>query len=115
MTKNQRARERAVMISSAMPSRNIPVGIAAQVGEWQDRDRGRSGRGRLERTLARCQRRPPSTVLARRALADEADALARDGAYQFCCSPLSPTALRTAVIRLVSVDSETIRPPQTEG
>src|SRR5215212_10745507 len=32
-----------------------------------------------------------------------------------CCSPLSPTALRAALMRLVSVDSETIRPPQTEA
>ena len=29
-------------------------------------------------------------------------------------SPLSPTALRAALIRLKNVDSETIRPPQTE-
>jgi len=33
----------------------------------------------------------------------------------FWPSPLSPTALRAALIRLVSVDSETIRPPQTEA
>ncbi len=32
-----------------------------------------------------------------------------------CCSPLSPTALRAAVMRLVSVESDTIRPPQTEA
>ena len=28
-----------------------------------------------------------------------------------CCSPVSPTALRAALIRLASVDSETIRAP----
>ena len=31
----------------------------------------------------------------------------------FCCSPLSPTACRTAVSRLLSVESETVRPSQT--
>ena len=31
----------------------------------------------------------------------------------FWSSPLSPTALRAALMRLVSVDSDTIRPPQT--
>ena len=30
-----------------------------------------------------------------------------------CCTPLSPTARRAALIRLVNVDSETIRPSQT--
>ena len=30
-----------------------------------------------------------------------------------CSSPLSPTALRTALMRLVSVESETMRPCQT--
>ena len=30
-----------------------------------------------------------------------------------CASPLSPMALRAALIRLVRVDSETIRPPHT--
>jgi hypothetical protein len=30
-----------------------------------------------------------------------------------CWSPLSPIALRAALIRLVSVDSETMRPFQT--
>ena len=30
-----------------------------------------------------------------------------------CSSPLSPIALRTALMWLVRVDSETIRPPQT--
>ena len=33
-----------------------------------------------------------------------------------CCSRLlSPTAVRAALIRLVSVDSDAIRPPQTEA
>ena len=32
-----------------------------------------------------------------------------------CASPLSPIALRAALIRLVKVDSETIRPPHTEA
>jgi hypothetical protein len=32
-----------------------------------------------------------------------------------CFRPLSPTAVRAALIRLVSVDSDTIRPPQTEA
>src|SRR5262249_16430631 len=32
-----------------------------------------------------------------------------------CCPPLSPIALRTALIRLSSVESETIRPPQTDA
>ena len=33
----------------------------------------------------------------------------------FCSSPLSPTALRAALTRLVRVESETIRPPQTDA
>jgi len=32
-----------------------------------------------------------------------------------CCSPVSPTARRTALMRLASVDSDTIRPPQTKA
>ena len=32
-----------------------------------------------------------------------------------CCPPLSPTALRTALMRLSSVDSDTIRPFQTDA
>src|SRR6476660_6433195 len=32
-----------------------------------------------------------------------------------CCPPLSPTALRTALMRLSSVESDTIRPFQTEA
>jgi hypothetical protein len=32
-----------------------------------------------------------------------------------CCSPLSPIALRAAAMRLVSVDSDTIRPCQTDA
>ena len=32
-----------------------------------------------------------------------------------CSSPLSPTALRAALMRLVSVESDTMRPPQTDG
>ena len=32
-----------------------------------------------------------------------------------CASPLSPTALRAALIRLFKVDSETIRPPHSES
>ena len=32
---------------------------------------------------------------------------------KFCLSPLSPIAFLTALIRLVRVDSETIRPPHT--
>ena len=33
----------------------------------------------------------------------------------FWSSPLSPIAFRAALMRLVRVDSETIRPPQTEA
>ena len=33
----------------------------------------------------------------------------------FCASPLSPTALRAALMRLVKVESDTIRPPQIEA
>ena len=33
----------------------------------------------------------------------------------FWSSPLSPTAFRAALMRLVRVESETIRPPQTEA
>ena len=33
----------------------------------------------------------------------------------FCSSPLSPIALRAALMRLVRVESDTIRPPQTEA
>ena len=47
--------------------------------------------------------------------ADEAEAFARDGADQFLVSPLSPIALRAALMRLVRVESDTIRPPQTEA
>ena len=32
-----------------------------------------------------------------------------------CCPPLSPIALRAALIRVVSADSETLRPAQTEA
>ena len=33
----------------------------------------------------------------------------------FCAPPLSPTARRAALMRLVKVDSDTIRPPQTDA
>ena len=33
----------------------------------------------------------------------------------FCSSPLSPTAFRAAFMQLVRVESDTIRPPQTEA
>jgi hypothetical protein len=33
----------------------------------------------------------------------------------FFSAPLSPTAFRAALMRLVSVESETLRPPQTEA
>ena len=32
-----------------------------------------------------------------------------------CASPLSPIALRAALMRVASVESETMRPPQTEA
>ena len=67
---------------------------------------------RLRLSGRRRGRRARSRLLAHRA--DKADALARDRCGSAsCCSPLSPTALRTAVMRLLSVDSETMRPPQT--
>jgi len=46
--------------------------------------------------------------------ADEPNALARHRPDPALVPPSSPIALRTAVIRLVSADSETIRPPHAD-
>jgi hypothetical protein len=53
-------------------------------------------------------------VLRTRAhVANETDALARHGANQVCASPRLPSALRGALTRLATVESDTIRPLQT--
>src|ERR1700732_2539885 len=45
--------------------------------------------------------------------ADEAETFAQHGADKArCSSPLSPIALRAAFMRVLSADSETMRPPQ---
>jgi hypothetical protein len=58
-----------------------------------------------------CGRRRSFCLLAD--LADKRMPLRAAVRISACCSPLSPIALRTAVMRLLSVDSDTMRPPQT--
>jgi hypothetical protein len=45
--------------------------------------------------------------------AEDASAMARDVRISRCCSPLSPSALRAALIRVLKVESETVRPFHT--
>ena len=52
-----------------------------------------------------CMRTSPTKRKPRRAMVR----------MSFWPSPLSPTAFRAALMRLVKVDSETIRPSQTEA
>ena len=53
------------------------------------------------------------SILTVRDVGDKAQAFARTGTNQLLLFPVSPTAFRAALMRLVSADCETIRPFQT--
>ncbi len=93
--------------------------IAGHVGEGQHGDGGpirqrqrrarrltayRAAAARRRRRSAACAPSPTKRMPLR--------AMVR---ISFCSSPLSPIALRAALMRLVSVESDTTRPPQTEA
>ena len=81
---------------------------------------GRSGNGnaaRRESPISACGRGLTGDSSAPEWLqshvADEAKTLARNRPDQFLLQPLSPIALRAALMRLVRVESDTTLPPQT--
>ena len=94
--------------------------IAAHVGEGKHGDGGPVGQrqrrarrlvdssGAAAVTPAR-RRLPVSTTPTKRM---PLRAMVR---ISFCSSPLSPIALRAALMRLVRVESDTMRPPQTDA
>ena len=107
MTKSQRMRESAVMISPTMPSAKYSCsGSPAILANGNTAIDGLSGKigGVLDGAAGF---RPVSTTPIKRMSLRGMVRISR------WTSPLSPTARRTALTRLVKVDSETIRPPHT--
>ena len=88
--------------------------IAAHVGEGQHRDGGPVGQRQCAAAPARPAPAPghAARCARRRRSAGPCAATVR---ISRCSPPLSPTAFRAALMRLVRVDSETMRPPQTEA
>ena len=123
ITKNQRSLDSAVMMSSLMPSEKYSCsGSPLMLMKGSTAMAGRSGSGKAGRdcswissgggplacagsTPFGCVRTAPTKRRPLRAMVR----------ISFCSSPLSPTAFRAALMRLVRVESDTIRPPQTEA
>ena len=93
--------------------------VTAQVHEWQDGDRGPVGKGQ-----SLCSRfiryggldvreSDPPAVDASRTSPTNRNPLRATVRIRRCSWPLSPIALRAALMWLARVDSETIRPPHT--
>ncbi len=115
ITKNQRSFDSAVMMSSLMPSEKyscsgsplmLVKGSTAMAGR-SGSGNGAGGSGSVRTGAGTCfwmrtspTKRSPFLGMVR---------------ISRCSPPLSPTAFRAALMRLVRVDSETIRPPQTEA
>ena len=123
ITKNQRSLDSAVIMSSLMPSEKYSCsgsplmftkGSTAMAGRSEGGTAGRdrswsSSHGGPTASAGSpqfdCMRTSPTKRKPRRAMVR----------ISFCSSPLSPIAFRAALMRLVRVDSETIRPSQTEA
>ena len=121
MTKNQRSFDSAVMMSSLMPSEKYSCsGSPLMLTKGRTAMAGRSDRRHDARATAELGRRriggarfvalgrmrtAPTNRMPLRAMVR----------ISLCSSPLSPTALRAALMRLVRVESDTIRPPQTDA
>ena len=91
--------------------------VATEIGERKDRDR-RLVRERqfrlwlLRRRVPRAQRSAVSDLASSRTAPTKRRPLRASVLIRRCSAPLSPIAHRAALIRVVSVDSETMRPPQ---
>ena len=97
------------------------IGIAAHIGERQDRDRGTVGQ-RQSGVLPVCR----GVDRSERVVAGPGVASSRTSPtkrmplrgrvlIRRCLSPVSPMALRAALMRLNSADSDTMRPCHTEA
>src|SRR5262249_46985108 len=120
ITKNQRSLDSAVVMSSLMPSEKYSCsGSSLILTKGSTAIAGRSGSGRPGRDCSRissgsepvtctgsspfvCARTTPTKRRPLRAMVR----------ISFWSPPVSPTAFRAALMRLVRVESETIRPPQ---
>ena len=114
IAKNQRNFDSAVMMSSLIPSENTPAPVDAHI---------------VERRYSYCrpvgQRNPNSVVLRLRRCglcvawpvhgADEANPLAWNDADEPLFLAVVADRISSSVIRLSSVESETIRPPHTSA
>jgi hypothetical protein len=123
ITKNQRSLDSAVMMSSLMPSEKyscsgsplmLMKGSTAMAGRSDGGKAGRdcswstSGGGAAASAGASpfdCVRTAPTKRRPLRAMVR----------ISLWSSPLSPIAFRAALMRLVRLESDTIRPPQTEA
>ena len=122
ITKNQRSLDRAVMMSSLMPSEKYSCsGSPLMLTKGSTAMAGRSGSGNAGRDCSWMYgglRLPkagsvPSCLDAHGA--DEAETFARDGADQFLVSAAVANRVSRGLMRLVRVESDTIRPPQIEA
>ena len=117
MTKNQRSFDSAVMISSLIPSEKyscpgsslrLTKGSTAITGRS---DRGAAGSGEFVATVLGAGCSPAhgnNCTIPTNRKPLRANVRIRD-----CSSPLSPIALRTALMCVASVESATIRPPHS--
>ena len=111
--KNQRTRESAVMISSVTPS--------AKESSAASPPKLLNGRTAMDGFCGSARAAPSCTPVTCPGVSVTSTGATKRNPFlakvriQDCFSPVSPMALRTALIRLVSVDSETIRPPQTDA
>jgi hypothetical protein len=123
MTKNQRSLDNAVMMSSLIPSEKYScAGSSLILVKGSTAMAGRSGSGNAGRDGSSTPSGGASAAwTCRMSSACVCTAPMKRkplrGMVRINCwfRPLSPTAVRAALIRLVSVDSDTIRPPQTEA
>ena len=124
MTKNQRSLDSAVMMSSLMPSEKYSCsGSPLMLVNGKHGDRWPVGRRQHRaRRLAQALTSPHRRMVPARSPSGcdvnsptKRKPLRAIVRISFCSSPLSPTARRAALIRLVNVESDTMRPPQTDA
>jgi len=119
MTKNQRSFDSAVIKSSLMPSEKYSCsGSPLIFTNGSTATAGRSGRGNAARGGEMSSGftpvpGAPSPSPSTRTAATKRTPLRAIVRISFCPSPVSPIALRAALIRLARVESDTIRPAQT--
>ncbi len=123
ITKNQRSLDSAVMMSSLMPSEKYSCsGSPLMLVKGSTAMAGRSGSGKAGRdgswlssgsgAVAGAASTPSGWVRTAPTKRRPLRAMVRISLWSL---PLSPIALRAALMRLVSVESETMRPSQTEA